>query len=74
MGKHIVDLALKIKKNCEVNGIRVDITEDDIKIARLASLLHDVGHQPFSHALDKLIPDPHGKYSSAIVKSEFSYA
>lgn len=70
---HIVSKGLeKIKKNSESIGINLEVTADDFKLARFAALLHDIGHQPFSHALDKTIPDAHEKYSSAIVKNVFA--
>jgi HD superfamily phosphohydrolase len=71
---HIVDKALqKIKKNSEVYSIPLDLTEEDIKLARFAALLHDIGHLPFSHALDNIIPNDHEEYSAAIVEKAFAY-
>ena len=54
-------------------GESIDIEENDIRLARFATLLHDIGHYPFSHALDKIIPDNHEKYSAAIVKKVFAH-
>jgi HD superfamily phosphohydrolase len=70
---HTVDKALqKIKKNSEVYDIPIDLEEEDFKLARFAALLHDVGHLPFSHALDEIIPIHHEEYSAAIVEKVFA--
>jgi len=47
----------------EVAGELRDVPERDITILRLAGLLHDIGHYPFSHTLEELetdlVPDDH---------------
>ncbi|OQA07283.1 MAG: deoxyguanosinetriphosphate triphosphohydrolase [Firmicutes bacterium ADurb.Bin373] len=53
--------------------------ENDKKFVRLAALLHDVGHSPFSHAGEGLMdtnpdtdkPYKHENYSAAIVEHKF---
>ena len=72
---HLVERALnKIRENAQKLGTKIDISDDDIKLARFAALLHDVGHHPFSHALDETIaiPEKHEKYSTKLVEKHFA--
>lgn len=72
---HLVERALnKIKDNAQKLGTPIDISDDDIKLTRFAALLHDVGHHPFSHALDETdaIPEKHEKYSTKLVEKHFA--
>jgi len=70
---HVVDRALrKIQRNASRLDIRLPIQEADIRLARFAALLHDVGHKPFSHALDRSFPEQHEGYSAAFVMKRFS--
>jgi HD superfamily phosphohydrolase len=69
---HIVDKALqKIIINSKIYWSTIDISEYDIKVARLAALLHDVGHYPFSHALKGVIPNKQEEYSIFLIKNRF---
>lgn len=58
-------------------GYTVDGLKRDLQLIRLAALLHDVGHSPFSHASEELFPDQdngkkfqHEQYSAAIVRTQ----
>lgn len=47
----------------------VDISEEDSEATHLAILLHDIGHGPFSHALEKtLLPFHHEEVSLMFMK------
>ncbi|NDC40033.1 MAG: HD domain-containing protein [Chitinophagia bacterium] len=59
MGKALDELRLK----------GVEITREEVTGARLAALLHDVGHGPFSHSLEHtLVSVPHEKLSLLIMQ------
>jgi len=49
-----------------------DIEEEDVRTARMAALLHDVGHRPYSHALDSLFDQSHEDLSEALVTGRFA--
>jgi len=48
-----------------------DEDETDRKTLRIAALLHDVGHAPFSHSLEHLLDDKHENYSTILVDHYF---
>jgi HD superfamily phosphohydrolase len=62
-------------------GYKEEGLNRDLQLVRLAALLHDVGHAPFSHASETLFPEreneeryKHEDYSAAIVRTELRSA
>lgn len=70
---HLAGRALRsIKANAEKSGVRIDVDDEDVRTARMAALLHDVGHRPFSHALDQIFGESHEDLSEALVLGRFA--
>lgn len=62
-------------------GYKEEGLNRDLQLVRLAALLHDVGHAPFSHASENLFPEQekgkrykHENYSAAVVRAELRSA
>lgn len=65
---HLMTCALQ-----ELKGKGVDITPEEELGARIAILLHDVGHGPFSHALEnELIPGVHHERISLLIMQKLN--
>src|SRR5687767_11772716 len=60
---HLMGLALN-----ELRAKGIEITEEETRSAGIAILLHDIGHGPFSHALErKLIREVHHEDISILI-------
>ena len=47
----------------------LNLDEDQQEIVRIAALLHDVGHGPFSHVSEGVLDVPHEKLTAHIIKN-----
>ena len=65
-------LICKIIESIEskLNAQGIKIREDEKEIAKIAMLLHDIGHGAYSHTLEKITGYSHEKRSIDIVKDE----
>jgi len=59
-----------IEKKLEKQGIKVK--EEEKEIAKIAMLLHDIGHGAYSHTLEKITGYSHEKRSIDIVKDRYT--
>ena len=57
-----------IERKLDLQGIK--IREDEKEIAKIAMLLHDIGHGAYSHTLEKITGYSHEKRSIDIVEDE----
>lgn len=65
---HLMSLALQ-----ELKSKSIDITPEEEQAAKIAILLHDIGHGPFSHALEHvLIEDTHHEEISLLLFEELN--
>ncbi len=65
---HLMTEALQILKSKDVK-----ITDEEIKAANIAILLHDIGHGPFSHALEHtIVKGIHHEDISAMLMDELN--
>ena len=45
----------------------LDLSRDDIELIRASGLLHDIGHGPFSHVSEGVLPFPHEELSKYVI-------
>src|SRR5215210_2117461 len=48
-------------------GKRYSISEESRVVARAAALLHDLGHGPFSHVIEKVLKQNHERWTTSII-------
>jgi putative nucleotidyltransferase with HDIG domain len=54
-------LASKLSKH-------LDLSKEDVELVRIAAMLHDIGHGPFSHASESVLDEPHEKFTAKVIK------
>lgn len=61
-----------MKENSKKLDKSFDADDTDRQTLRIAALLHDVGHAPFSHSLENLLNAKHEDYSIALIDHYFA--
>ncbi len=59
--EHSIGVMYLASRVVENSGISQHINEDEAKLVKIAGLLHDVGHGPFSHVFEPLLDKELGK-------------
>ena len=63
---HLCRIAIGLLRERKVNGIS-EISDEECTVTTIAALLHDVGHYPFSHALEEIGAMHHEEVATALV-------
>lgn len=75
---HSLGSLFVMQKMCETLIPQGKVRKDDLQVLRLSALLHDIGHYPFSHVIERFLSesDEKGKHTNLgitlIKKSEIS--
>ena len=72
---HIAGWAFdSLERNTKELGKSFKADNTDRATLRMAALLHDIGHTPFSHALESILGSEHEKYSQKLISVCFEDA
>lgn len=67
---HCLGVYYIICKFLENKDIEKNIEEEDQQILKIAGLLHDIGHGPFSHSFELISNQSHETYTSQIIEGD----
>lgn len=63
--EHSIGVLSLVQRICTINKI----ADDDARHLQAFALLHDIGHGPFSHQIETVIPGDHHQHGASIIKS-----